>query len=248
MTLLYINMHAYAVTSLEDTIQNKIILCTGPSYGRKQLLIDVTTQDMQLIPFKKIFIATNDRNNMNISFMPVPTVCEFFISRDKQLDCLNCIINSIKMAVNDPACLDDDIILFKHESVYINDMYLIMGAISKILTGFDMVIKNWIGFEERPDKTHLKDYCHTDCFFIKVASARKLFKNHAEVTCLIKGDYHFCEEYFTKYIVNRLAKPFKIDYHHSSWKDNELGLYHIPRYEEDPQWYWDKQNYHTIYK
>lgn len=241
--LFFILFHMSTILSAFDNI----ILCTGPSYGRKQMLIDVTNKDLQLIPFKKIFVATNDNNNMNIAFN-AKTVCVFFVSRDKQLDCLNCIINSIKMAVNDPECLDDDIILFKHESVYISDMYLVTQAIKKINQGFDIVIKNWIGFEDRPDKTHLKDYCHTDCFFIKVSSARKLFKNHAEVTCFVKGDYHFCEEYFTKYIVNLLPMPYKIDYCHSAWKDNELGFYHIPRYEEDPHWYWNKENYHHLYQ
>lgn len=227
---------------------DNIILCTGPAYGKRQQLIDITNQDAQIISFKKIFVITNDPLLMDINFAPIPTQTLYFMARGKQLDCLNCIINAIKAVAHDPACLDDDILLFKHESVYISDMYLVSQALHKISEGYDLVIKNWIGFEDRPDKTHLKDYCHTDCFFMKVSSARKLFKNHAEVTCFVKGDYHFCEEYFTKYIVNVLSKPYKIDYCHSAWKDNELGFYHIPRYEEDPNWYWNKQNYHQLYK
>ncbi len=241
----YYTIQAYADQAILD---NKIILCTGPAYGKRQQLIDITNQDAKIIPFKKIFVITNDPVLMDISFDPIPTQTFYFLARGKQLDCLNCIINAIKAVANDSSCLDDDILLFKHESVYISDMYLIMQALHKIDEGYDMVIKNWIGFEDRPDKTHLKDYCHTDCFFMKVSSARKLFKNHAEVTCFVKGDYHFCEEYFTKYIVNVLPRPYKIDYRHSAWKDNELGFYHIPRYEEDPDWYWNKENYHQLYK
>lgn len=239
---------AYDSVCVEDILKNNIILCTGPSYNRKKLLRETIECDLELIPFKKIFVATNDYNNLDLQIIGQEIFCQFFSSRDKQLDCLNCIIVSIKCAANDPDCLDEDIILFKHESVFINDMNLIKKAIGKIMEGYEMVIKNWIGYEDRPDLTHLKDYCHTDSFFIKVSAARKLFKNHLEVDCFIKGDFHFCEEYFTKYIVNKLLKPYKIDYRHSSWKDNELGLYHIPRFEEDSSWYWDKKNYDDLYK
>lgn len=231
-----------------NEILQKIILCTGPSYNRKKLLKEITERDMQLIPFKKIFVATNDPAILDITFTSVQPTCIFFKSLDKQLDCLNCIIVSIKAAVNDPEVLDDDIILFKHESVYINDIHLIRGALGKIQGGYDIIVKNWIGFENRPDRTHLKDYCHTDSFFIKVKSARAIFSHHPEITTFVKGDYHFCEEYFTKYIVNKLDHPYKIDYHHSSWKDNELGFYHIPREEENSDWYWDKKNYDQLYQ
>jgi hypothetical protein len=232
---------------IDYALRYKIILCTGPSFGRKQLLVETTAKDLALIPFKKIFVATNDPQNLDVTFNGIKPVCILFKSRDKQLDCLNCIITALKSAVNDHDCADDDIILFKHESVFINDMNLIKKAIGKIICGHDMVIKNWIGFEDRPDKTHIKDYCHTDSFFIKVSSARELFKNHAEIAEFVKGDYHFCEEYFTKHIVNKLSNPYKIDYHHSSWKDNELGFYHLPRYEEESGWYWDKSNYEQLY-
>jgi len=230
---------------IDDALQNKIILCTGPSYGRRDLLLQTTQKDLMHIPFKKIFIATNDERNCDIAFNNRATSCHFFCPRGKQLDCLNCIILSIQMVIEDEQCLDDDIIIFKHESVYISDMNLIRKAIGKILDGYQIVSKYWIGFPS-PNTTTLNDYYHTDSFILSVGAARAFFGNLKEITHFCR-DYQFCEEFFTKHMVNKLKSVYKIDYHHSSWKDNELGFYHIPRYEEDAQWYWDKKNYNEIY-
>jgi len=211
------------------------------------MLKDCTEKDMQLIPFKKIFLATNDPENLNLTFGDQVPVCELIPLNDKQLDCLNCIISTINAVANDPDCDDEDIIIFKHESVFISDMNLVRNAIGKILDGYDMVVKYWIGFPATRFSTSLNDYYHTDSFYLKVGSARQFLKNHPLVP-YFTADYQFCEEYFTKHIVSRLPFVFSIDYHHSSWKDNELGFYHIPRYEEDPKWYWNKKNYNEIYK
>ncbi|MBF8263351.1 MAG: hypothetical protein HW387_1016 [Parachlamydiales bacterium] len=231
---------------IETVLNQKIILCTGPSFGRAAMLKSTTEKDMKLIPFKKIFLSTNDPHNLKISFKGTKPICELLQKKDKQLDCLNCIISTIKNAVGDPDCRPDDIIIFKHESVYISDMHLVKQAIGKILAGYDAVLKYWIGFENQAAQG-LKDYYHSDSFYIRVGAARPIFSNHALVQMFTK-DYQFCEEYLTKHIVSKIPKVFKIDYHHSSWKDNELGFYHLPRYEEDPKWFWDKKNYNEIYR
>lgn len=230
---------------IQYKLEKKIILCTGPSLGRKDLLVQITAHDAQIIPFKKIFIATNDPNNLDIVINDIKTVIELIPERNKQLDCLNCIIKSIKMALNDPDVTDDDIILFKHESVYISDMFLISQAIKKIIEGYDIVVKYWLGKGIQTSSGY-NDYYHTDSFFIAVKAARVAFKNIVEVPYFTR-DYQFCEEYFSKFMVSKLVRIYKIDYHHSNWKDNELGFYHMPRYPEDPNWYWDKKNYYEIY-
>ena len=53
-----------------------------------------------------------------------------------QLDCLNCILTSLKNVVADPEIDDDDIIVFKHETVFINDMNLVQVQFKK----FSMVL------------------------------------------------------------------------------------------------------------
>jgi hypothetical protein len=231
--------------NIESVLNHRIILCTGPSIGRIAMLKSTTEKDMSLIPFKKIFLSTNDPNNLKVSFNGKKPVIELLQQKDKQLDCLNCIISSIKNAVNDPDCQPDDIIIFKHESVYINDMHLVKQAIGKILAGYDAVFKYWIGFDNQPTQG-LKDYYHSDSFYIRAGAAQPIFANLPLVKWFTK-DYQFCEEYLTKHIVSKMGKVFRIDYHHSSWKDNELGFYHLPRYEEDPSWFWDKKNYNELY-
>lgn len=232
-------------SNVDALLENNIVLCTGPSFGKKDQLIQITQRDAQLIPFKKIFVATNDFNNIDVIFNDKKPIIRLFQNRGKQLDCLNCIIISIRMATNDPEINDDDIILFKHESVYINDMNLVRQALNKINEGYEIVIKYWLGLGLQTSSGY-NDYYHTDSFFIKVSAARKLFKDHPEIIHFTY-DYQFCEEYFSKYIVNKLSKVYKINYHHSNWKDNELGFYHIPRYEEPTDWYWDKKNYNELY-
>lgn len=241
----YLGLNAATAQQIDDALAHKIILCTGPSFGRKELLLQTTQKDLAHIPFKKIFIATNDERNCDIFFEKVATSCHFFNARGKQLDCLNCIIVSIQKVIQDRACLDDDIIIFKHESVYISDMNLIRQAVGKILDGYQLVCKYWLGFPTKASQP-LNDYYHTDSFIMSVGAARAFWANLQEVSQFCK-DYQFCEEFFTKHMVNNLSSVYKIDYHHSSWKDNELGFYHIPRYEEDAHWYWDKKNYHEIY-
>jgi hypothetical protein len=223
-----------------------IILCTGPAYNKRQQLIETTEKDLCFIPFKAIFVATTDIRNLGITFFGQEPEFILFKRRNKQLDCLNCILLSLQSIANEPTFADDDIILFKHESVYINDMNLIRKAIGKLEQGYDIVSKYWIGFTGATIRPYLNDYYHTDSFFIKVSAARKIIKNLSEITHFA-SDYKFCEEYFTNYVVNQLTNVYKINYHHSSWKDNELGFYHIPRHKEDPKWYWDKSNYDQLY-
>ncbi len=226
---------------------DRIILCTGPSFGRGDLLKSVTERDHEILPFKKIFLATNDPRNLGVEFHGKRPAVELLVQRGKQLDCLNCIIRSIRNVVNDPECLDDDIILFKHESVYISDMNLVRKAIGKILDGFDCVAKYWIGFPHTKTPGRLNDYYHPNSFFLRVGAARPIFKDHPVIPYFTE-EYQFCEEYLTKYLFSRLSRIYRIDYHHSSWKDNELGFYHIPRYEDPPEWLWDKKNYDELYR
>jgi hypothetical protein len=232
--------------SVASVLNNHILLCTGPSFGRASMLKSTTEQDMKVIPFKKIFLSTNDPNNLKITFNGKKPICELLVRKNKQLDCLNCIISSIKNAVNDPDCQSDDIIIFKHESVYINDMRLVKKAVGKTLEGYDGVFKYWIGFKDA-HPPHLNDYYHSDSFYIKASAAKPIFENLPLVKWFTK-DYQFCEEYLTKHIISKLPNPYKIDYHHSSWKDNELGFFHIGNCEEDPKWYWDKKNYNELYQ
>lgn len=227
-------------------MEGKIILCTGPSFGRADMLKAVTERDQQILPFKKIFLATNDPKNLKVTIGGKSPVAELLVQRGKQLDCLNCIIRSIRNVVNDPESLDDDIILFKHESVYINDMNLVQKAIAKIRSGYDCVAKYWLGFSHTYTPGRLNDYYHSDSFYLRVGAARPIFKDHPVLPSFTE-DYQFCEEYLTKHLFSRIPSIYRIDYHHSSWKDNELGLFHIPRYEDPPEWLWDKKNYHELY-
>ena len=234
---------------VEYYLKNKMILCTGPALWRYQQLKEMTEADLDLIPFKKIFLSTNDLANMEITFKGRKPVCEYIGDRYKTLDCLNCIITTMKNAANDPEVQDDDIILFKHESVFINDLGLIKKVIGKMLHGADMVVRNtyWgIGTGE---------------FFVKVSAIREMMKDYPILTELPNDRYAKdngvwnAETYFGAYIVKRIKNPYIIFLSHSHWKFTELGLYHITLsknpYGPTDDWgypWWDKKDYDQLYQ
>lgn len=220
-------------------LKNKIILCTGPSLNRFDMLKKNTEADLSVIPFKKIFLTTNDPRNLAVDFLGIKPICAEIPDRGHQLDCLNCIISTLKNAVNDPEVEDDDIIIFKHESLFISDLNLIKKSISKILEGHDMVARSWMVPNSRTRGT--------DVFYVKVSSIRELVKDFPYVESFTAQDT-FCEQYFTSHFVYPLKNVYDVVFHHSNWKFGELGFYHIPRLSHDQLGYWDKSNYDELFK
>lgn len=211
-----------------------MILCTGPALGRYDMLKKSTEADLSIVPFKKIYVTTNEPQVKGISFCGKnPDLCHLIPNRGKHVDCINCIISTMRHAVNDPEVLDDDIILFKHESVFINDTGLVKKAINKIVNeGYNMVIRNmaeWHGTAA------------TDAFFIKVSAIREIVKDFSDVTELLPHAW-FCELYFHHMIVNRISNIFGIYYNHSNGDFTELGFYHYPSQPESSRHYWDRKN------
>jgi hypothetical protein len=224
---------------VEYFLKNKVVLCTGPSLYRYDLLKNKTEADMNLIPFKKIFVTTNDPRIMDITFNGKKPVCQLIENRGKQLDCLNCIITTLRNAANDPEVEDDDIIMFKHESVYLNDRGLIKKAMSKILEGYDMVARSWMVPKSRTRGT--------DAFFVRMGAIREIVKDYPLVTGFT-ADGTFCEEYFTTYLVSRLANVYDVPYCHSNGGFTELGFYHITSTAEAGRAPWDRSNYRDLFK
>ena len=194
---------------------------------------------MGLIPFKKIFVTTNEPSIMGITFREKkPNSCYLIPNRGKHLDCLNCIISTMRSAVNDPDVQDDDIILFKHESVLINDIELIKKAVNKIVNeGYNMVVRNmaqWSGMTA------------TDAFFVKVSAIREIIKNYPDLTGL-PHDGWFCEHYFHNYIVSKISNIFGIYFDHSNGYFTELGFYHYPSGQESGRLCWDRRNRKVLF-
>lgn len=218
---------------IDQALKTKMVLCTGPSLRRGELLKKTTENDMKLMPFKKVFLSTNDPELQDITFNGKKPVCQVIPEMGHQLDCLNCILTSLKNVVADPEIDDDDIIVFKHETVFINDMNLVRSAIQKILDGAGMVVRycDW------------QDTCMTDVFFAKVSTVREQFSQQVEITEFPK-DSPFCEAYLTKRVLNCIPNIYWIHYNHRTRKDTELGFFHMPyKGEENWEGHWDKNNY-----
>lgn len=219
-------------------LKNKIVLCTGPALNNYEILKRTTEADMALIPFKKIFLSTNDRKNRDITFHNQTPVTRVLLARGKQLDCINCIITSLKNAVKDPEVFDDDIILFKHETVYINDMNLIKKGITKLLEGYNMIARSW----------RVRNSTRgTDAFLVRVSAIRK-FIQHLGVVNNFTPEARFCEEYFTRYLTKKIRNVYDIPYCHSNGWFSELGFYHIPSAAESNRAPWNKKNYDKLFR
>ncbi len=224
-------------------LKNKIILCTGPSLGRYEMLKRTVEDDLKLIPFKKIFITTNDSANVGITFNEgkvIPAQCYLIPDKGQAIDCANCIISTMRHAVNHPEVQDDDIILFKHESVYINDMELISRAINKMVNeGYDMVNRRLY-----PSCWNFGIICtDTDTFFVKVSAIREIIKDSPDIIEL-PPHQSFCELYFHENIVKYIPNAYSISYCHNNGGPTELGFYH---YAKRNQPFWDRTNYDQLY-
>ena len=215
---------------------NHLVLCTGPSFQRRQLLKMTTENDLRWVKFKQIFFSTNDLNLMNIDFSGQRPKSACIERLNHQLDCVNCILNSISRAANSSEVEGGDILLFKHESVFINDIDLVGKCIEKIQEGYDAVV--------RTDDYGLD---MTDVFFIKASSARKLFANRRGIVDL--GKFINCEDYFTQTVFNQLPKVYRVRTYrkYGHWEDNELGFFHILPVTRSDRIFWDKKNYDTLF-
>ena len=221
-------------------IRNRVILCTGTAPKRKEMLLDTYHNDIRFIPFKKIFLSTTDPGNADFLFDQEKPVCEIFPEYGtdsyitRQLNCLNCIVTSIRNAVNDPEVLDEDVILFKHESFFIKDMNLITRAIGAIvLYDYDLVIQSFHA------------WYHSGSFFLKVSSARPIFKDLSHVKELHLQN---CELYLKNYLFSQLKRIYTVNCHPFEGEDNRLGFYHIPRGPLHPWQVWGMEDYHTLFQ
>jgi hypothetical protein len=234
-------------------IKNKIILCTGPSLGRYQMLKDHIESEMRLIPYKKVFVRTNDDKILGINFSNLKPECKRIPCIEKYVDCWNCIIASLQDAVNDPEVCDDDIILFKHETVFLNDLSLFKRAIDKILSGADMIARIFFAGAT------------SDIFMVRVSGIKELIQNFSILPQLPENDY--VESMFRSKIVNHIPNVFCINlgeapFHPSNishWGSNGYGFYHLHNYYKFSksrnkavdifaQEFWNKDNYDELYQ
>lgn len=226
---------------VEEYLNHKIILCTGPALRNYEKLKRHTEADLNIIPFKKIFLTTNDPNILNITFNgKKPDSCQLLVEWGKQLDCLNCIITTLQAAINDPEVLDDDILMFKHETVFINDLGLFKRVIKKMIDGSNLIVR-----------TGMFGPC-TDHFFVKVSAVRKILQSYP----LVEKIPYSCEDYFKALVVNQIQKVYNLPLNHSLWLFTEFGSYHIyPGYgqfnADQDGWnrpFWNKENYDQLFK
>lgn len=206
--------------AIDEILKNRMILCTGSAFKNRAQLIRTSEFDAKQIPFKKIYAAVDDPNNLDVTFKNAKSHISLIPNLGSQYDGINCIIGSIKNAVNDPESLDDDIIIFRHETLFIYDMDLVKRSIAKFTEGYNVVARFFTNGKQ--------SFYVTGSFFLRVSAARPIFKDHPFVTQFDKEVGTFCEDYLTQHLVNKIPNQFIIHVSHPLHGESELGFYHYP--------------------
>jgi len=219
-----------------------IIFVFGPCWNNLHTLLKTIEININMVPnYKFIYIVTNDINVLKHfeENKSEKIKCHKFSDNEgHQTSCFNAIISGMKMVIENDKDNDDDIVIFSHEDVFINDLSLFNNSLSKFKKGIDIVCRIYKG-TEIGEKL---DYYMNDAFFIRKQKINEIFGNTNTMTIHIGM---FCEEEFTKIIEK--FKILSIPYSkHTSHKDSELGFYHILTYENGVPC-WDKSNIQEIY-
>jgi hypothetical protein len=219
-----------------------VIFVFGPCWNNLETLKNTIENNKRMISnIKKIYITTNDNNVLNYykNLNDENILCQKFAdNQGHQTSCFNAIISGMKMVIDNEKDNDDDIVIFAHEDVYINDIRLFNNSLSKFNKGVDIVCRKYAGTQ----KGESLDYYMNDAFFIKKNKIKEIFGN-ANMMIIHIG--MFCENEFTK-IINKY-NIFSIPYHsHSTHKDSELGFHHILNYNIGNIPFWDKSNINEI--
>jgi|TARA_R110002074_G_scaffold38935_1_gene105089 hypothetical protein len=222
------------------------------------LLDTIDKNRKMLSNIKKIYIPTNHKDvekyfienpNENI-------LCKFFKeNQGHQLSCYNSVIAGMHMVLENEKTNDNDIVIFSHEDCYVKNIDLFNNAINKIKNeNYEIVCRE---FDAPKCFNHYDRYYMFDSFFIKKSVISKYFKDVKLLDKFYHfGDipkdifkYHckdkkFGEGHFTKIIENGkiysiLYSAFPVNRNiltpigriletHGTWKNTELGFYHIP--------------------
>ena len=219
---------------VNHAIQHRLILCTGTGWRRKDWVIATYRNDIRLLRFKKIFFATNDPDNRDLCFDQQKPVTQFFPHIVHQVDCINSILTCMQKAIQDPEILDDDIFLFKHESSFAKDLYLIQKTIGAIvLNGYDAVVQT------------IRGHYYSGIFFIKASAARIAFQGLSLLNQM-PPDLPFCELYLTHRPFSKVRNVYRVPTHYIA-QDDRLGFFKIATTDIPNGGVWDKSDYNQLF-
>jgi len=219
------------------------IFVYGPCWNNLHTLLNTIKNNFAICPnTKAIYIATNDSNVLEYfhSVAIKNIICEKFAdNQGHQTSCYNSIIYGMHMVIKHEENNDDnDIVIYSHEDVYINDIQLFNNSLKKLNQGYDIVCRKYMGTM----KGESLDYYMNDAFLIRKRKINEIFGKYSQQTIHVGM---FCENEFTKIIQNYNVFSFPY-YLHSTHKDSELGFYHIINYDIGNIPFWDKSNIEDI--
>lgn len=219
------------------------IFVIGPCWNNLTTLLHTINNNRNIVKnIKKFYIPTNDINvHKYFCNLNDPNIISYHFAENEghQTSCYNAIISGMKMIIDLENDNEDDIVVFSHEDVYVNDLRLFEHAKNKIISGgYDIVCRIYTGTK----KGESLDYYMNDAFFIKKNKVKEIFEKEQMKTIFVGM---FCENEFTRII--KKYNIFSIPYYlHSTHKDSELGFHHILNYHIGDIPFWDKSNIHDI--
>jgi hypothetical protein len=218
------------------------ILVIGPCWNNLQTLLDTINNNASILPnIKRIYIPTNDANiHKFFCDLNNPRIISdyFYENQGHQTSCFNSIVYGMKMVIANEKDNEDEIVIFSHEDVFINNIDLFNNSVSKFNKGYDVVCRQYAGTK----KGDSVDYYMNDAFLIKKNKVREIFGNSCMKT-IHPGNC--CELEFTNIIkkFNIVSFPY---FDHSTYGDSELGFHHIIKVNIGIP-FWDKKNINELY-
>ena len=236
----------------------EIIFVIGPVWKNLNTLLDTIEINKRMLNnIKKIYIPTNNKN-IEKYFLDNPmnnVICKYYFeNKNHQLSCYNSVISGMKMILEYEDNNDNDIVIFSHEDCYVKNINLFNKNINILKNNiYDIICRE---YDAPLTKNHYEKYYMFDTFFIKKTSIKKIFEKTNIVEefydfgekPLNYEDYHsknkkFCEAHFTEIIKNfniysilyggiSEERIFLTEFGkfegYGTWKNTELGFYHIP--------------------
>ena len=159
-----------------------IICVIGPCWNNLQTLLNTIYNNRTMLPqIKKFYITTNDDNNVRyFSELNDPSIiCKKFADNEgHQTACFNSIISGMKMIIEHEDDNEDDVVIFSHEDVFINDLGLLRNALKMFQRGYDVVCRIYMGTK----KFETYDYYMNDAFLIKKKKSKRNIQEHRNET------------------------------------------------------------------
>ena len=199
------------------------------TFNRPKLVIKHSLIEKELYPDSKHLIVYN---NTIIKFEESDTFQYFYFGENKnhKAGSINSVYSGLKFILENNDITDDDIIVYSHDDIYLNNNSKFSYYINHIKQ-YDFISRRVIDNKHVPDNCIF--YIMMESFLIKPNLAKILVENYnyneINEEDLLKDKLNSSspEMNFGRDILSNTDKYFLIDINENVYGENDMGYYHI---------------------